>query len=59
MALAIVLVWKLGPTVAVLDEAGQHGLHQGDVLAVPVLALGALWFSRAAGAPLRLLPTRR
>jgi hypothetical protein len=40
LAACIVLVWKIGPVVASLTET--HGVHSGDLFAVPVVALGAL-----------------
>lgn len=40
LAACIVLVWKIGPVVASLTTT--HGVHSGDLFAVPVVALGAL-----------------
>lgn len=38
----IVFVARIGPVAAVIDEAGGHGIHTGDLLALPVLAAGLL-----------------
>jgi hypothetical protein len=40
LAACIVLLWKIGPVIAVLTRT--HGIHSGDLFAVPVGALGAL-----------------
>jgi hypothetical protein len=53
LALAIVLVWRIGPVV--YSVTPEHGLHLGDLLALPALSLAA-----ALQAPfvLRALPVR-
>jgi hypothetical protein len=40
LALVIVLVWRIGPVVWTLTPS--HGLHTGDLLALPALAMAAL-----------------
>jgi hypothetical protein len=56
LAGCIVFVWKIGPVIATLTRT--HGIHSGDLFAVPVLALGALlWVTDAtAWASRRALP---
>lgn len=39
-AACIVLVWRIGPVVATLTET--HGVHSGDLFAIPIVAAGAL-----------------
>lgn len=39
VALWIVLDQRIGPIVATVDREGGHGVHAGDLLAVPFLAL--------------------
>ena len=46
----IVLVERIGPVILVLDS--QHGLHSGDLLALPIL-LAALAFSTQLVRPAR------
>jgi hypothetical protein len=40
LALAVVLVWRIGPVV--VSATPEHGLHLGDLLALPMLAGAAL-----------------
>lgn len=42
VAMWIVLVARIGPVIAVVDADHGHGIHSGDVLALP-LVLWALW----------------
>jgi hypothetical protein len=53
LALAIVLVWRIGPVV--LSVTPEHGLHLGDLLALPALSLAGVLQVRPV---LRLLPVR-
>jgi hypothetical protein len=39
LAVAIVLVWRIGPVV--FTATPEHGLHLGDLLALPALAAAA------------------
>jgi len=43
MALAIVFVFRIGPVIAVLDAQGGHGIHSGDLWAIPTGAASALF----------------
>lgn len=45
----IVLNLRIGGVVAVVDEAGGRGVHQGDVLAIPILLSAAACFIGAVG----------
>ena len=51
LALAIVLVWRIGPVV--YTATPEHGLHLGDLLALPALSLAAGLHARPV---LRLFP---
>lgn len=63
-ALDVVFVRRIGPVVAVLDAAGGHGVHRGDLLALPLMGLACAWFiggvvlTSAVTAPSRALPWR-
>ena len=39
LAFVIVMVWRIGPVV--MTATPEHGLHVGDLLALPVLAAAA------------------
>ena len=41
VAMWIVLVARIGPVVAVVDADHGHGIHSGDVLALPFLLVAA------------------
>ena len=56
VAVAVLLVWRIGPVVAVIDES--RGVHEGDLLALPLLAMGAIWLARA-GSLVAIPVTRR
>lgn len=43
-AYMVVFQAKIGPVVSSFDEAGGHGVHSGDILAIPLLALAAVMF---------------
>ena len=44
MAWMTVFDVRIGPVVATLDEAAGHGVHAGDLLALPMVALAAAMF---------------
>ena len=37
-------VTRIGPTAVVIDASAKHGIHSGDLLAVPMVMLAALTF---------------
>lgn len=41
VAMWIVLGARIGPVVAVVDADAGHGIHSGDVLALPFLLIAA------------------
>jgi hypothetical protein len=55
LALAIVLLLKIGPVV--LSITPQHGVHEGDLLALPAFVYAAVNARRVAFAT-RLQPSR-
>jgi hypothetical protein len=50
LALLVIFVWRIGGVILVIDA--DHGVHSGDLLALPLLlpALGSLrrWYTAAA-----------
>lgn len=57
MAWQVVFVEKLGPIVGTIDASAGRGVHAGDALAVPLVALAAL--SAGGGIGLLRLATER
>lgn len=43
-AYVVIFQAKVGPVVNSFDAAGGHGVHAGDMLALPLLALAAVMF---------------
>lgn len=43
LAFAIVFLLRIGPVIAVLDAAAGHGVHSGDLWAVPVASASVLF----------------
>ena len=43
LAFAIVFLLRIGPVIAVLDAAAGHGVHSGDLWAVPTASASALF----------------
>lgn len=48
-AFDIVFGQRIGPVVAVIDAAGGHGVHQGDMLALPLLLSAVVCFLGGVG----------
>ena len=40
----VVFVARIGPVTTTLDASGGHGIHTGDMLAVPLLLISAVSF---------------
>lgn len=55
----IVFGLRIGRVVAVVSEGGGHGVHQGDVLAIPVLLSGVLCFIGAVACTASTLESPR
>jgi len=60
----IVFTLRIGPVIAVIDEAHGHGIHSGDmlglgcaILAVALVVGGAILLDDAAGSAAHLAPT--
>lgn len=48
-AFDIVFGQRIGPVIAVIDAAAGHGVHQGDVLALPILLSAIVCFLGGVG----------
>lgn len=48
-AFDIVFGQRIGPVVAVIDEAGGHGVHAGDLLALPIMLSAVACFIGGVG----------
>lgn len=42
LAWQIVFVWRIGPIVGTISESSNRGVHSGDVMALPLVALGVI-----------------
>lgn len=53
LAWMVVFIWRIGPVIATIDSSAGHGIHSGDLLALPLVALGALVHDGLIGHPSR------
>lgn len=56
-AYLIVFSARVGPVVSSFDPQGGHGVHAGDMLALPLLALAAVMFVMGVAACDRAMRT--
>ena len=57
-AWVLVFEMRIGPVNVTLDEASGHGVHAGDVMALPLVALAVITFLFGVTALDRALPRR-
>lgn len=42
LAWTIVFVLRIGPVIGTIDARAGHGIHSGDLLALPLVGMGVL-----------------